>query len=878
MLLPIAAAILIIAFFPGIQHRGFQAAKAVAGSFTGVHPGGFVRACGLHALLVGEAGLLAVGFLLAGSGLLAGVRLGGFPPALRACLAFPVGYGAVSFLLFGLLLARLWFPVVLWSALAIVLVMSLRRAPPRSWPSLPRAGMPSGAAIGAAVSLALFLPWLLGPELHRDAYEYHLAGPWQWLAAHGLAARHVFPTMHFPMLAELPFAFPLMLGHDGVPKLLHLAWFLVGAGAFAAVLPAGQGAWGVLGLTACATVCGIAGNCKNDGVMTALVFLVWACLTATPRPSARSPGVLLAGLLCGFAVSTKHLWPAALAWPVLGSLLVRRRGGWLAGLGAGALLAGTPWAVKSFLITGDPFFIMLSGRFPAIMDGWDARNAAVWGTWFGHRPLLAHPLREYARYLPWENPAFVLALAVAVVGGGSRVLLVGLSLLLSFTCFQVFPGPFGFQAMWFFPVLAPAVFLSFAGWGGIARGRALRWLSGVFVCLAILNRLPVQLQQSNPIPCALGTETAYDLRARTFGTLEEAMEVLRQPHVLAGRAVLSVGEIGSYRVPLPFLVGTPLYSGEAPLLWRLVSSSRSQADLAKKLRQLDVGAILHNPMRAVAMAPRFAPFAWDDRMLRLLERFVARRTEPLLVPRHSDQRNGVFYAYRVLDRTRLPEPAFLFTLPGADILLADGRAAMAVGNYPRAVRLLEPVCRRFPRIGQFRNALAYAYHLAGMPERARSEYAAGLRSGMVDDINILDGASVAFVSGHPEEAAALFSLAADTYPDRAADSLSYLHAARLVAIARRIAAGDAAGAENLIAHGLADARPAAIIGQEASSNQRAELCAARIVALESSGRRADAARELASFRRAYPARATLSLEDLRRLLLSNERIPPPSHR
>jgi len=869
-----AAALVLAVSLPDVGQQSLQAVKIAAVPFAGFHIAPFLKACESHALLVGEAGLMVAAFLLVGSGLLPGMRLTGISPTLRACLSFPVGYGAISFLLLGLLLVRLWFPLLLWVAFAAALGLSLRQVPMRTaWP-FRLSGVRSGSTLGIAASLALLIPWLLGPELHRDAYEYHLAATWQWLAAHGLAEGHVLNAVHFPMFAELPFAFPLMLGHDGVPKLLHLTWFLAGVGAFAGVLPAGEGAWAALGLIACSTVGGVVTNCKNDGVMTALALLAWTCLVGTPNLHSRSPRVLLAGLLFGFAISTKYLWVTSLIWPVLAVILVRKRWSWLAGAAIVSAIVSVPWTMKEALLTGDPFYPMLSGRTPAIKDCLGGQNVTAWNAWPDDPVYQDPPLRGFFRYLMWENPAFLLAFAITVFEGAPRALLVGLSLIMSFACFHLFPAPFMISARRFFPVLAPAILLSFASWMAKARELRLAWLPVMFVCLAVLNRLPSQLKQSNPMPCAFGIETPEEFRAKTYGTFAETMGILRQPQMLGGRSVLAIGEIRSYLVPLPFLMGTPLSTGEPPLLWEVTSRSRNEAELSKRLRQINVGTIVHNPMRATTLSPRSASFAWDDRMLTLLESFVKHRTEPLLLPKHSDQRNGVFFVYRVLDQRKLPDPDFLFTLPGADILLAEGQTAMEAGNYARAIRSIEPVCRRFPRVGQFRNVLAYACHLSGDSKRAAVEYAAGLRHVMVDDINVMDAASVASVLGRAKEAVSLFSRAVDVYPDRSADALKLLQGARLVAIARQIAGGDASGAESLIAEGISDRRPAAILGRASAADQLAELRAARIVALASCGRRADAGRELGSFRRDFPLHGALSIEDLRRLLLSKDRLSP----
>ena len=255
-------------------------------------------------------------FFLVGCSVLSYSRISRTSSPLFRWLAFPIGFASASILLLGLLLTGLWFPPVMLGAVLLVLLAS---RPWENWrflhprhTDIPGAGLPLAAI---AISLALFIPWMLLPETHPDAWTYHLAGPERWLALHGFSVRLAAAPLLYPFISELPSALALICGDDSAPKLLHGWWLICGMGAFLnAVCPAGK-AWGFLGGLAYASTVYVFQAGKSDGVGTASALLAFSCLLAM-RGSAKSRWAVPAGIMGGVLLSYKLLGFFNAVWVV----------------------------------------------------------------------------------------------------------------------------------------------------------------------------------------------------------------------------------------------------------------------------------------------------------------------------------------------------------------------------------------------------------------------------------------------------------------------------------------------------------------------------------------------------------------------------------
>jgi len=221
-----------------------------------------------------------------------------------------------------------------------------------------------------ATALFLFVAIILfaiRPPGNFDDTMYHLP-----LARHYLEQRQFIlaPYLRFPLFPqnmELLFALGLMTGGPqfggeivaqflanvplfiislGLIGALHWTTGEIWPGFFAPVL--------LLGLRPVVETHGFAG--ADIGLM----LYCWAALLAIALSIAhgntgwRCPWLLMAGLMAGMAMGTKYLGAAFITFPALWLFAVRRD--WRATLvyGGTALIVGTWWYVRAWLISGDP--------------------------------------------------------------------------------------------------------------------------------------------------------------------------------------------------------------------------------------------------------------------------------------------------------------------------------------------------------------------------------------------------------------------------------------------------------------------------------------------------------------------------------------------
>ena len=357
--------------------------------------------------------------------------------------SFPLGYGAASTAMLGLLLARLWYVPLLVLAFVVPAALGAARVGLRfRRPPLPQLDAP----LKAALILLLFLvPRMLAPETHDDSWTYSLAGPDRWLGAHGLAVLFADYRVHFPMLAELPFALFVAAGVDQGASWLGLFLFLCGAAAAASRAPAGARGWAFLLVTAAATATAAA-SAKSDGPAAGYVLLAFAfaagnkvagspALLATAGPPASRTGasapvtpavsralaasgrggMLAAAAMAGLALASKYSAPVAVAWVAVTAALAGRR--FRPALLLVLLAAPLPWLAKSWLLTGDPVYPLLGARFAGLVPGLDARVAEAWRAWSHGEPAWKWAASAFGG-LATESAAFLFIVPVLLTRRG----------------------------------------------------------------------------------------------------------------------------------------------------------------------------------------------------------------------------------------------------------------------------------------------------------------------------------------------------------------------------------------------------------------------------------------------------------------------------
>jgi len=219
----------------------------------------------------------------------------------------------------------------------------------------------------------------LTPPITRDALVHHLAIPKLWLARGGIFEMPWAEFSYFPMNIDLLYVVCLWLGSDQACKFVHFAFgtatgFLV----YRYLQPRLDRVWALLGMfifVSTPLVIWLATSAYVDLGMTffttgsLLAFLRWR------EGGYQSFGPLLLSAVCmGLALGCKY--NALIAWCFVNLMIVhsfardtlRQVQALKFGLifGLAAFLTASPWYVRNFWLTGNPFHPLFSGVFNVI--------------------------------------------------------------------------------------------------------------------------------------------------------------------------------------------------------------------------------------------------------------------------------------------------------------------------------------------------------------------------------------------------------------------------------------------------------------------------------------------------------------------------------
>ncbi len=247
--------------------------------------------------------------------------------------------------------------LVLAVAGAVVAALDLR-VPAPSWS---RRGLLLTAAGAILIVSPLLAAWL--PDYGWDGFAYHLALPERYLFRNRIVVTPLFPHSAFPQTVEMLYLLALSLDSGTLAKLIHLQFGVFTAAAVFLVARRTSVRAGVLAIAILAAdplfnwELGVAYNdlaAAFFAVLTAAAFDEWR------RGGARE-ALRLTGIFAGVCVSMRYT-AAAVPVAVLGLLwLGRPWGAWRAKLGASIRIGGiaglvlSPWLVRNFVMTGNPF-------------------------------------------------------------------------------------------------------------------------------------------------------------------------------------------------------------------------------------------------------------------------------------------------------------------------------------------------------------------------------------------------------------------------------------------------------------------------------------------------------------------------------------------
>ncbi len=268
-------------------------------------------------------------------------------------------------------------------------------------------------AFGLVSLIGCFAP---PTELEWDSIAYHLADPKMYLQAHRILYIPWEDHSNFGFTAEMWYLYGLLVAGFPLAKLFH---FACGVGTCVAVYALGArqlspaaGKFSALLLASTPIVFWEAGTAYVD--LATAFFTTLTLLALGQGMTLRDPRWLrLSAVLMGLTLSTKATALGTLGLLALGLLVWRLHGLQEAPVAAVksvvlwgllALVVGSPWLVKSAILTGNPVYPFFYGVFGG--RGWSQFAADYYTQWnagFG----MGHSLSDIA-LLPWNFIMFLL--------------------------------------------------------------------------------------------------------------------------------------------------------------------------------------------------------------------------------------------------------------------------------------------------------------------------------------------------------------------------------------------------------------------------------------------------------------------------------------
>jgi hypothetical protein len=362
--------------------------------------------------------LLLIGWFLVIAGVgrlfLGWTAIGFFSRGEALFLSFGIGLVMTGYAVFILGITQSLYPGLILSILTILTLLAIAgwRRPLCQCPapSSRRSRWDTPAAWLLAVVLFTGFLFVLTPEIGKDALIYHLAAPKLYLQHRGfyLIPGNVFAS--YPFLGEMHYVLALFLKDDILAKAINytvLCGILLGIGLLARFLMR-EHAFPVLSMLIFASIPSVffvSHLAYNDLFVT---FFTLAAVYAFLRWSEEGAAkwLIVCGFFSGSAAACKY---TALLLTPLGCLGVlwlmnRQQAGTRQTLHrcalfvSAAFIAGGPFYLKNWIVTGNPFYPFMYGIFGGV--GWDADQARIYDI-FVQNLGMGRRLKDYL-LLPWN--------------------------------------------------------------------------------------------------------------------------------------------------------------------------------------------------------------------------------------------------------------------------------------------------------------------------------------------------------------------------------------------------------------------------------------------------------------------------------------------
>ncbi len=312
----------------------------------------------------------------------------------RIFYSLGLGLAAMAYAVFILCALQAIYPSVIYTLMAFFSLVGLpgslnliRQITPSR--ALSHQGiLESGAFILLAITLGSLFLLVLTPEIGKDALIYHLAVPKLFIEHHGFYFIEGNAFANYPLFGEMLYIMGLVLQDDILAKTIHfipLLAILTGTGIFIHQR-FGKSAFPYLTLLIFLSVPSVfitAHMAYNDFFVT--YFCLAAVLAFISWSEQNGDGwLILCGLYSGLAVACKY---TALLLPFLGvlgllwnarsrSLSTRETVHILILYAISLILAGSPFYIKNWIVTGNPVYPFLYSIFGGV--GWDPDQARLY--------------------------------------------------------------------------------------------------------------------------------------------------------------------------------------------------------------------------------------------------------------------------------------------------------------------------------------------------------------------------------------------------------------------------------------------------------------------------------------------------------------------
>jgi len=326
--------------------------------------------------------LILLDFIALSIGLFALRNVKSIPLYIKACSAFGAGFSFLSLIMFLEGICGLFYSTIIITELIVLFIISVFLFV-KFGKDLRNNFALTISKAPAIVSLFLFIPLFLLcllPPTVRDELVYHLAAPKLYFEHHRIfnIEGNVFAA--FPEFTEMLYVIPIAIGEETLARMLHLNFCILSSITlyfFARqYLSKTYSLLTALFLLSSPVVFSISGTAYIDMALAFYVLLSFVFLSFWLMERSDASLLIFSGIFAGSAMAIKYtgMWVVLIMLTAL--LLFSKSFPALVIFVLSSALMASPWYLKNFLFTGNPFYPFFYSIFGG--NGWDSSREALY--------------------------------------------------------------------------------------------------------------------------------------------------------------------------------------------------------------------------------------------------------------------------------------------------------------------------------------------------------------------------------------------------------------------------------------------------------------------------------------------------------------------